>query len=358
MRFPVWAVRILFVVSSAFVALLIGRASGFPDLSDLRMWDYILMLIGAIAASLVVLLDVLFEKKSLAVVVAISLGLVVGSLLELLVRYTLTIALQPAEQILRPGLELAVLLFFCYIITTVILQTKEDFRLVIPYVKFSPEGAGARPMILDTSVIIDGRIADICETGLVDNPLIVPRFVLNELQSIADSSDRLKRARGRRGLDILNRLQKNPRVTVDIRDLPSETHESVDEKLVKLAKSLGGHAVTNDFNLSKIAQLQGVDVVNVNDLARALRPVVLPGEEMEVKVIRPGEAAGQGVGYLDDGTMVVVEQGRDFIGEKITVVVNNVYQTSAGRMIFVKPAAAKNAAPAAPPKPSGPAAKP
>ena len=170
---------------------------------------------------------------------------------------------------------------------------------------------------------------------------MVPRYVLDEVQGIADSADRLKRNRGRRGLDILNRLQKSSHVNVQIRDILTESRESVDAKLVQTARELAGRVVTNDFNLNKIAQLQGVEVINVNDLAQALRPVVLPGEEMDVKIIRPGEEQGQGVGYLDDGTMVVVEQGREMIGQRATIVVNNVYQTSAGRMIFGRPSGVK-----------------
>ncbi len=338
MRASVWIVRATFVVFAVIVALYMSRGwYPAPDIQLLRsVYDYWAILVGLGAAIGIVILDIVFQKKSVAVVVAICLGLIVGTLLELLVRNVVKLA--GFKDLVVPSVELAILLFLCYIATTIILQTREDFRFVIPYVKFSPEGAEPPPFVLDTSVIIDGRIADIADTGIVDNPLVVPRFVLNELQSIADSADRLKRTRGRRGLDVLNRLQKCPRVTVQIRDMLTEASESVDTKLIRLTKTLNARVVTNDFNLNKIAQLQGVGVVNINDLAQALRPVVLPGEEMEVKIIRPGEEVGQGVGYLEDGTMVVVEQGRDLIGQKIAVMVNNVYQTSAGRMIFGRPA--------------------
>jgi uncharacterized protein YacL len=254
---------------------------------------------------------------------------------------------------LWPWIEISILVLLCYVAISIILQTREDFRFVIPYVKFSQEG-GSLPFVLDTSVIIDGRIADIADTGVMDNTLVVPRFVLNELQGIADSADRLKRNRGRRGLDVLNRLQKCPRLSVEIRDMFAESAEAVDTKLIRMAKAIKGRVVTNDFNLNKIAQLQEVEVVNINDLAQALRPVVLPGEDMEVKIIRAGEEPGQGVGYLEDGTMVVVEQGRDLIGQKVPVTVNNVYQTSAGRMIFGKHAASVKPASLASPKNPGP----
>lgn len=191
--------------------------------------------------------------------------------------------------------------------------------------------------ILDTSVIIDGRIADICKTGFIEGTLVIPEFVLEELQHIADSSDLLKRNRGRRGLDILNKIQKELDVKVLIYEGDFEEISEVDSKLVKLAKVLKGKVVTNDFNLNKVCELQGVSVLNINDLANAVKPVVLPGEEILVQVIKDGKEYGQGVAYLDDGTMIVVEGGRDFIGANLEVLVTSVLQTSAGRMIFAKP---------------------
>ncbi|MGG4033486.1 PIN/TRAM domain-containing protein [Paenibacillus cisolokensis] len=191
--------------------------------------------------------------------------------------------------------------------------------------------------ILDTSVIIDGRIADICKTGFIEGTLVIPEFVLEELQHIADSSDLLKRNRGRRGLDILNKIQKELDVKVLIYEGDFEEIGEVDSKLVKLAKALRGKVVTNDFNLNKVCELQGVSVLNINDLANAVKPVVLPGEEIVVQVIKDGKEHGQGVAYLDDGTMIVVEGGRDYIGTTMEVLVTSVLQTSAGRMIFAKP---------------------
>ena len=191
--------------------------------------------------------------------------------------------------------------------------------------------------ILDTSVIIDGRIADICKTGFIEGTLVIPEFVLEELQHIADSSDLLKRNRGRRGLDILNKIQKELDVRVLIYEDANDEPGEVDSKLVKLAKAMRGKVVTNDFNLNKVCELQGVSVLNINDLANAVKPVVLPGEEIVVQVIKDGKEHGQGVAYLDDGTMIVVEGGRDFIGTTMEVLVTSVLQTSAGRMIFAKP---------------------
>jgi uncharacterized protein YacL len=191
--------------------------------------------------------------------------------------------------------------------------------------------------ILDTSVIIDGRIADICRTGFIEGTLVIPSFVLEELQHIADSSDVLKRNRGRRGLDTLNKIQKELDVNVLIYEGDFEDVVEVDSKLVKLAKVLSGKVVTNDFNLNKVCELQGVPVLNINDLANAVKPVVLPGEEISVQVIKDGKEHGQGVAYLDDGTMIVIEGGREYIGDQIDVLVTSVLQTSAGRMIFAKP---------------------
>jgi len=237
-------------------------------------------------------------------------------------------------------IKLLVGAFTIYICVSLVLQTKDDFRFIIPYVEFAREQRGVRPMLLDTSVIIDGRIADIAETRILESELIVPRFVLEEIQEIADSSDKLRRNRGRRGLDMLNRLQTNDKINIRLMDVhvgPVEEAAGVDQKLVALAEHLGARVVTNDYNLNKIAKLRGVDVVNINDLANALKPVFLPGETLSVRIIKPGEEVGQGVGYLDDGTMVVAEQGRDFIGREMTIVVTSVLQTSAGRMIFGRP---------------------
>ncbi|MBU7594052.1 PIN/TRAM domain-containing protein [Metabacillus halosaccharovorans] len=191
--------------------------------------------------------------------------------------------------------------------------------------------------ILDTSVIIDGRIADICQTGFLEGTIVIPQFVLEELQHIADSSDVLKRNRGRRGLDILNRIQKELSINVEIYEGDFEEIQEVDSKLVKLAKLTSGVVVTNDFNLNKVCELQKVAVLNINDLANAVKPVVLPGEEMNVQVIKDGKEHNQGIAYLDDGTMIVVEEGRNYIGKHIDVLVTSVLQTSAGRMIFAKP---------------------
>ena len=193
------------------------------------------------------------------------------------------------------------------------------------------------PKILDTSVIIDGRIFDICETGFVEGPLVIPNFVLDELRHISDSSDSLKRNRGRRGLDILNRIQKELSIETQIIEDDFPKIAEVDAKLLKLAQKIDGKVITNDYNLNKVAEFQGVPVLNINELSNAIKPVVLPGEEMTIDIVKDGKESSQGVAYLEDGTMIVVEGGRKYIGQTTVVIVTSVLQTAAGRMIFAKP---------------------
>lgn len=190
------------------------------------------------------------------------------------------------------------------------------------------------PKVLDTSVIIDGRILDICKTGFVEGPLVIPQFILEELRHIADSSDDLKRVRGRRGLDILNSIQNDLDITVDISEMDFPEIKEVDSKLLKLAQHLNGKVITNDFNLNKVAQFQGVEVLNINELANSIKPILLPGESMMVQLVKSGKENGQGIAYLDDGTMIVVEGGKKYIGDNIKIEVTSALQTAAGRMIF------------------------
>ena len=293
----------------------------------------------------VISLDVSVRKKKLDTITAVYFGMLIG----LIMTYVLSLALAPflqqyllskypsAKQIqYLTHIELGLGLMVCYICISLLIQTRNDFRFIIPYVEFAKEVKGLKPCILDTSVVIDGRIADVVETDIIDGKLIMPKFVIGELQAIADSSDRLRRGRGRRGLDILNRMRANTNIDMEIydRELPEFADQAVDLKLIALAKHLQGKLVTNDYNLNKIAKLQGVPVINFNDLANALKPVFLPGEHIQVRIIKAGEEPGQGVGYLEDGTMVVIEGGRDYINENINVAVTSVLQTSAGRMVF------------------------
>lgn len=238
-------------------------------------------------------------------------------------------------------LSLGLNVFLAYVGVNFVLNRKEEFSFINSLFKRQKSvletNKRAGYKILDTSVIIDGRITDICKTGFLEGTLVVPSFILEELRHIADSPDLLKRNRGRRGLDILNAIQKEMHVPVEIYEGDFEEIPEVDSKLVKLTKLQNGKIVTNDFNLNKVCELQGVPVLNINELANAVKPVVLPGEEMVVQVIKDGKEAGQGVAYLDDGTMIVVEGGKRHIGETIEVLVTSVLQTAAGRMIFAKP---------------------
>jgi uncharacterized protein YacL len=227
----------------------------------------------------------------------------------------------------------------CYLTVTIVMRTKDDVRFVVPYVEFAKQTKGARPLVLDTSAIVDGRIYDLCESRLFDAPIVVPRFVLNELQLIADSADKLKRNRGRRGLDVLKKMQSNSTIDVEIDETSMaelEEAKGVDQKLLVFAKAHNGRLATTDYNLTKVAQVRGVDVININDLANSLKVVALPGEAMEVKIVKPGEESDQGIGYLDDGTMIVVEGARNKIGRFVSLSVTSSLQTSAGKMIFGK----------------------
>ncbi|MCL4109328.1 UNVERIFIED_CONTAM: hypothetical protein GTU68_038957 [Idotea baltica] len=231
------------------------------------------------------------------------------------------------------------LLILPYLCVSLLLQTKDDFRFVIPYVEFARDLKGGRPLVVDSSSLIDGRIAEVLDTQILESPLIVPDFVLAEVQEIADSSDKNRRIRGRRGLEVLATMQQSPHNEVRVQE--TDRHEfrsmAVDHKLVELAKQLRGGVITNDFNLNKVASVQGIVVVNLNDVANALRPRFIPGERLTIKIIKEGEGAGQGVGYLDDGTMVVCEGAGHLIGQNVDNIVSSVLQSSAGRMIFTKP---------------------
>ncbi|MFQ6100509.1 MAG: PIN/TRAM domain-containing protein [Anaerolineae bacterium] len=269
---------------------------------------------------------------------AAVLGLIFGLITAALVSFPLSMLPEPFSQVLP--FVAAVLLGYLGVMVMSIRQG-DIFNVIrgrLPGRGESQEGGGAwyRPVLLDTSVIIDGRIADISRTGFIEGEMLVPRFVLNELQHIADSPDALRRNRGRRGLDMLHRLQSESVTQVRITDMDVEGVREVDDRLVLLAKRLRCPIITNDYNLNRVAELQGVRVLNINELANAVRALFLPGESLTVKIVQEGKEIGQGVGYLDDGTMVVVEDGKPYIGQGLEVVVTKVLQTAAGRMLFAR----------------------
>ena len=343
-------IRGLFVVIIA--AVLFAGITSITDESAISADDpviasqndvRVIFVAGLGLAIVVLLIDWLLPRKSLTALAGVFLGLLVG----IFISWALSQVLDMVNSVFRIGLTDTSLgmskwvmgICISYLAISFVMRTKDDIRFVIPYVEFSRQTKGIRPLVLDTSVIIDGRIADISNIKLFDSPLIIPKFVLNELQLIADSADKLKRVRGRRGLDVLHRLQESSVLEVIIDDTPPpgvDDATEVDQKLVAFTKNCDGKLVTNDYNLNKVAQLREVDVININDLANAMKAIVLPGEPMEVKIVKAGEEAEQGIAYLDDGTMIVIENGRRRIGEQSLITVTSALQTSAGRMIFGK----------------------
>jgi len=350
---------VLQIVRALFV-LLMAAAGWFYITAG--FWGASTWLTEAVALSVGVLLlcvDIISSRRKLAIFSGIFFGLIVGVSISYALSFVVRLLVEqwmpndmgpsPTPEQIKMGemvlsrraslidfLNMLVGISTSYLSISFILQTKDDFRFVIPYVEFSKQTKGARQILLDTSVLIDGRINDIARTGILESQLIVPRFVIQELQAIADGSDKLKRNRGRRGLDTVAELKANPRTDVIDYD-PSGRHDAklpVDELLLHVAKDLNARVLTNDLNLNKVAQLRGVDVINLNDLANAMKPIVLPGEKMAVRIVKPGEEPGQGVGYLDDGTMVVVEQARQHLNEEVEFNVTNTRQTTAGKMIF------------------------
>lgn len=324
-------------IRSEYVAPYVGLVVGAIILFILSLWvsDYFIRFFGWV--------EEILMKAPVGDLLFGSLGIIIG----LIIAYFLTIPIQAIEiRIISQIVPIFLSLLLAYFGFQVGFKRRDEFLNLLTLPKKEKKKAQPseeisqevpKPKILDTSVIIDGRIADICQTSFLEGTIIIPQFVLEELQHIADSSDSLKRNRGRRGLDILNRIQKDLPIKVEIYEGDFEEISEVDSKLVKLAKVMNGIVVTNDFNLNKVCEFQKVPVLNINDLANAVKPIVLPGEELMVQVIKDGKEQNQGVAYLDDGTMIVVEEGKNYIGQNIGVVITSVLQTSAGRMIFAKP---------------------
>ena len=335
----VWALRAFFLLVSAGAGWHVSRLIEFDP-----FWG---LLLGITLFTIVFAMEAAFTgKDSVANLLAIVFGIAAGLLLAILAFNITTLTLpapvaddpEAAERMLKTNsaIRITLTVMLCYLCTIIIFRTRDRFRFVIPYMEFKREQKGPRAFLLDTSALIDGRIAAVGRTGFIETPVFIPDFVLEELHSIADAADRLKRARGRRGLDLVTQLQRTKGIDVSIYETGGMPNEPVDSMLIRLARELDAHICTTDYNLNKVAQAQGIVVLNLNDLASALRPSVIPGEILAIHLIRRGEEATQGVGYLDDGTMVVVEEARQQIGNDVNIEITRVLQRTSGRIIFGK----------------------
>ena len=329
----------LFICGGAIVSLYYPETyGGQPDLPPfIDEHPIVTAILMILATQSVTVFDVLIGPKRIEVISAIYFGLLVGVLLAYLLAQGFDLVI-PVNSVFKTAMILATTVVMPYICISLLLQTKDDFRFVIPYVEFARDLKGGRPLVIDSSALIDGRVADVVETQIISSAVIVPDFILNEVQDIADSSDRNRRARGRRGLEVLSKLQNSPYLEVRMHDTHKEDFHNmkIDQQICAVAKNIGGAILTNDFNLNKVASVQGIPVINLNDVANALKPRFIPGERLTIRVSKQGESPGQGVGYLDDGTMVVCEQAGHMSGQDVDVVVTSVLQNSAGRMIFGK----------------------
>lgn len=324
-------IRALFVLISAVVGYQLGAA--YEGVGS--VWALAGMGLGAALALVIILIEVGLGRLSLRGLSAAVFGLVLALIVSKFVTGAIDL-IPDLDTGLASSIKLVLVLVLAYFGMIFAMRGRDEFNLIIPYIKFDRQDQKDAVLIVDTSVIIDGRIHDICQTHFLEGRLVIPGFVLKELQQVADAQDPLKRNRGRRGLDILNKLKKLQHTGVLIHEEDFPDIAAVDEKLIKLAKLLGGKILTNDFNLNKVAELQGVTILNINELAQALRPILLPGEALEVRLVKEGKEKDQAIGYLDDGTMVVVDGAKRLIGQGATVIVTSVLQTAAGRMIFAK----------------------
>lgn len=334
----------ILIVTVVLVTLINEAESPTPvsPISQEVAW-YLPLVVAVALFALAFLIDLLTPRKKIATLGGVFLGLLAGMVaavaMSFIVDLVLSVTLDPQIIVkLKSTIGLFKLIIgicLCYLAITTVLQTQDDFRLVIPYVEFAKQIRGVKPLLLDSSALIDARIADVVSTGLIQSPIIVPRFVLAELQALADSSEKLKRARGRRGLEVVTRLQRLGRVEVTI-DETAMPAIGADAALVELARQMNARIVTTDLGLARVGQIHGVIVVNVHEVAQSLKPSLVPGEQLTLRLVKPGEQPSQGVGYLDDGTMVVVEQGAGRIGDDVPVLVSSTMQTTAGRLVFAK----------------------
>ncbi len=318
-------IRTFFLIISGIVGYQIGAMYQQP------IWG---VGIGVLCAFFLIGIEASLRRVSVRGLSSMVFGLLLGVFMAKLVSDIL--ALLPLGEFLQSVLRVVFTLIFSYLGAVMALRGKDEFNIIIPYVRFKRQDLRDGVILLDTSAIIDGRIADIYKTNFLTGRLVVPRFVLNELQRISDSDDAIKRQRGRRGMEILRSLQKDPAMDIRIQEEDMAGDQDVDIKLVRLAKIMEARICTVDFNLNRIASIQGVEILNINELVNAVKAVVFPGEVMEVRLLKEGKEAEQAVAFLDDGTMIVVSDARKLIGQKVKVSVSSVLQTQAGRMIFAK----------------------
>jgi uncharacterized protein YacL len=324
---------------SVGIAVLIFNS---PAVQASPTWVPWAILAGMVVLPLTVIgLDGMIRRKDLTTITAVYFGLLIG----VFVTYVTLLALQPILPLspndpLHSWLPLVLGSVLCYLCTSLLIQTRDDFRFLIPYVEFARDVRGLRPNVLDSTAIVDGRIADLAEAGVFESRFVVPSFVLDELQAAAESNDRQQRTRGRRGLDVLARLRENDAVDIDVITPRQESHDelAMETRVVDLARELGGRVVTIDASAAKLAGVRSVPAINVNDVALALKPTFMPGDAVSVRLVKAGEEPDQGIGYLEDGTMVVVENGREQIGRTVRAHVTSTLQTSAGRLVFARPA--------------------
>ncbi len=293
---------------------------------------------GFVLAIIIVLFEALARRASLKGLSSAVFGIILGLIIAWIVGATLDQfpLHEELSQTAINNIKIFITFIFVYLGLTLGIKGKDEFNLVIPYVKFKRQEMREGFIVVDTSSIIDGRVLDIVKTGFVEAKFIVPRFVLNELHALADSTDHMKRQKGKRGIEILHSLKKESNIEVQISDKPVESAKSVDEKIVRLAQEIDAEVLTTDYNLNRIAQLQGVKVLNINDLANALKPTFIAGQRFSIKLIKEGKEHNQAIGYLEDGTMVVVENSRRLIGKNVLVEVTSVLQSSSGRIVFTK----------------------
>ncbi|QYM78180.1 TRAM domain-containing protein [Horticoccus luteus] len=325
----------IIAIRGVFVALC--AASGWLVCYTVREWDHYWWLaagIGLLIGLLVVLVDVLLKGFSLRGLSAITFGLAVGALISYLVG-TSPLFDKGEDQIVFLA-RLALFIVSTYLCTVIALRGKDEFNLVIPYVRFVPQEVDVPLVVVDTSALIDGRIARLCDTGFLGGALVIPRFVLRELQAIAGSNDPQRQARGRRGLEVLNDLRRIPRLEIRVPESEVAKPEDVDAKLVFLAQSMRAKLLTTDYNLAKMAEFHGVTWLNLNLLAKAVRPELMLGETLEVELVKAGKDEGQGVGFLEDGSMVVVQGGREFVGRRVNAEIVSVLPSAGGKIVFAR----------------------